>query len=300
MIDTLNLFSQFHCIADHCPNDCCHGWAVEVDPKTYELYKSYTDNIGKEICTSLVSSDGHNYLNTDSHHCPHFTSKGLCDIVVGKGEEALPVICHQFPRSYTSYHGFVFRSLDLSCPHVVSLYLDENYELGYEIVNEQLESHSHTITLDEKGTMDQDILVSIITLRRLMLKAFTSDMLCKDIIDSLISEYSSLAGLKSLDDKSRIIKLEKINHNPFDQDFMDIIDCINNHNYVFKRLAVALLDFYIPYMLNGYSFHQIMELTITCLLLIADRYNNNLPLTISKLMRELFHNDDYTLLLVND
>ena len=33
-------YSQFKCIADNCPATCCDGWAIVIDDKSMDRYRS--------------------------------------------------------------------------------------------------------------------------------------------------------------------------------------------------------------------------------------------------------------------
>ncbi len=89
---------DFSCIADKCRDSCCIGWEIPVDEKTQRKYRKMRGALGETIRESL-SEEGC-FLLTEGGRCPHLDERGLCRIILAKGEGALCDICHEHPRFY--------------------------------------------------------------------------------------------------------------------------------------------------------------------------------------------------------
>ena len=51
-------FSQFHCIASDCPETCCAGWEVVVDPESEARYRALQTPLGDRIRGMMMVEDG--------------------------------------------------------------------------------------------------------------------------------------------------------------------------------------------------------------------------------------------------
>lgn len=101
MIYTAPLYTKdFSCIADKCRDSCCIGWEIPVDEKTLKKYRKMRGALGEAIRESL-SEEGC-FLLTEGGRCPHLDERGLCRIILAKGEGALCSICHEHPRFYNA------------------------------------------------------------------------------------------------------------------------------------------------------------------------------------------------------
>ena len=101
MIYTAPLYTKdFSCIADKCRDSCCIGWEIPVDEKTLKKYRKMRGTLGEAIRESL-SEEGC-FLLTEGGRCPHLDERGLCRIILAKGEGALCSICHEHPRFYNA------------------------------------------------------------------------------------------------------------------------------------------------------------------------------------------------------
>ena len=117
-------YTQFSCIADRCPDSCCHEWEVQVDPDSAARYRSLPGPLGDDLRKFLYDEDGETYLRNVEDRCPMWRSDGLCRIQAEQGHEALCRVCQQFPRLRHDYGSFLELGLELSCPEAARLILE--------------------------------------------------------------------------------------------------------------------------------------------------------------------------------
>ena len=127
-------YKQFSCIADRCPDSCCHEWEVQVDPEAAARYRSMEGPLGDDLRERLYDEDGETYLRNENGRCPMWRSDGLCRIQAEQGHDALCVVCRQFPRLRPDYGDFVELGLELSCPEAARLILESPLEWVTETV----------------------------------------------------------------------------------------------------------------------------------------------------------------------
>lgn len=127
-------YKQFSCIADRCPDSCCHEWEVQVDPEAAARYRSMEGPLGDDLRERLYDEDGETYLRNENGRCPMWRSDGLCRIQAEQGHDALCVVCRQFPRLRHDYGDFVELGLELSCPEAARLILESPLEWVTETV----------------------------------------------------------------------------------------------------------------------------------------------------------------------
>ena len=125
-ITTPNHYHKFHCIASACPDSCCKEWAVQVDDRAVELYRSLPGELGDYLRQVMQAEDGDTILALRSDgRCPMWQDDGLCRIHAQLGEDALCDTCRDFPRLRHDYGDFVELGLELSCPEAARLLLNE-------------------------------------------------------------------------------------------------------------------------------------------------------------------------------
>jgi lysine-N-methylase len=115
---------RFACIGQKCEDNCCTGWRVTIDKKTFTAYRQ-AKNPGLEKRFShdvkRIRSQASNAqyarieLNKATHECP-FLEDRLCAIQRDVGEDYLSNTCSMYPRSTRNYGGQFEQVLALSCP----------------------------------------------------------------------------------------------------------------------------------------------------------------------------------------
>lgn len=99
-------YEQFHCKADRCRTNCCHGWSVTISQQDYFNLLSVpcSAELRRKLDTSLhlvQNPDPQRYAQI-SHdwqgNCPLQRKDGLCALQVECGEELLSSTCRYYPR----------------------------------------------------------------------------------------------------------------------------------------------------------------------------------------------------------
>ncbi len=133
-------YEQFTCIGGICPDNCCIGWQVELDKKTFQSYQQIQETELKKKIRRYV------YLNPEemdpsmdyglvellpNRRCPFLNSENLCSFQLEKGEAYLSNVCAGYPRMINRVEGVLEYSLTLSCPEGARLVLDREEPLKW-------------------------------------------------------------------------------------------------------------------------------------------------------------------------
>lgn len=119
-------YHKFHCLAAACPDSCCKEWAVQVDARSAQLYRTLPGDLGDRLRQVMQEEDGDTVLALEPDgRCPMWRDDGLCRIHAQLGEAALCDTCRDFPRLRHDYGDFVELGLELSCPESARLILSE-------------------------------------------------------------------------------------------------------------------------------------------------------------------------------
>ena len=119
---------NFKCIGGQCEDNCCIGWDVDIDKKTYQKYQKVEHPVMRRELKRYVKvnpdvyNDSINYafaiLDADKH-CSFLNADHLCIIQKHLGETYLSNVCHNFPRITNIIDGQIERSATPSCPEVM-------------------------------------------------------------------------------------------------------------------------------------------------------------------------------------
>lgn len=116
-----NVYEQFHCIADRCPDSCCKSWIVDVDEASAAYYRGLEGPLGDRLRQFLKTEDGASFLELENDRCPMWREDKLCQIQAELGHDSLCQVCREYPRLIMDYGGFAEWGLELSCPEAARL-----------------------------------------------------------------------------------------------------------------------------------------------------------------------------------
>ena len=109
-------YTKFKCIADRCKHSCCIGWVIDVDPDTLAYYHSVTGPLGERLKKGIdESGETAHFILGEDERCPFLNQSGLCDLIIGLGEECLCQICTDHPRYRNFYSDRTEIGLGLCC-----------------------------------------------------------------------------------------------------------------------------------------------------------------------------------------
>lgn len=112
-------YKAFRCAAASCPETCCRGWDISVEPETVKKYRRLKSE-GFDFQGGVDFLRGR--IRMKETGCP-FLEHGLCRIQQSLGEKYLCRTCRSYPRHGEDYGGRREWSLSLSCPEAAKLVL---------------------------------------------------------------------------------------------------------------------------------------------------------------------------------
>jgi len=124
MVITPAYYPQFRCIAEHCRHNCCIGWEIDIDADTYALYNTVGGDFGNRLHDGIVHSEQPCFRLDKHERCAFLNERGLCDIILTLGEDALCDICTDHPRFRTYLDDDLRLGLGLCCEAACRLILD--------------------------------------------------------------------------------------------------------------------------------------------------------------------------------
>jgi lysine-N-methylase len=130
-------FKDFKCVGFECGNNCCHGWTITIDKKTYEKYKAIPDEAFRKRLMGCIEAvdEGDFYavikLNGDGN-CPLLLSDGLCEVHCKLGHEGLSNTCRSYPRILCNVGGEAEAFLTMSCEAAADIALFNQSILALE------------------------------------------------------------------------------------------------------------------------------------------------------------------------
>lgn len=149
---------QFKCIGNDCKDNCCHGWNIDIDKKTFKNYRKIDRNnpmkkmINKNVILNKEIKTDNQYAQitlNSTGNCPFLNEKGLCEIYINCGESHLSRICNQYPRIVNSVDNCIEKSCQISCPEVAKLLFNEDlmsFDQFYDEID--IDRYSVLIKLD--------------------------------------------------------------------------------------------------------------------------------------------------------
>lgn len=143
---TVDLYKDFECVADACPNTCCGGWRIEIDEKTYQKMVDNQERLGVPAEEWISQEDDAYLVNLDENgRCPMLNENNLCRIVLKLGPEYLCTTCMGYPRSLRIFGNVIEGQLSMSCPEVIAR-LMKKPQVQFDLTNDERPTYpfSHT------------------------------------------------------------------------------------------------------------------------------------------------------------
>lgn len=124
-------YSAFQCTASACSDNCCIGWEIDIDPLTYQYYRSVISPFAKKLNENISSEKPPHFLLGQDERCPFLNQKNLCEIFIHLGEEHLCEICTQHPRFHEWFGDYKESGLGLCCEEAARLLLSDSEPLSF-------------------------------------------------------------------------------------------------------------------------------------------------------------------------
>lgn len=117
-------YPSFRCIAGACRHTCCVGWEIDIDEDTMEIYRHVPGELGRRLQEGIVENEeGAHFALRDDERCPFLNHSGLCDLIIGLGEESLCQVCSDHPRFRSFLSDRTEIGLGLCCEAAARLIL---------------------------------------------------------------------------------------------------------------------------------------------------------------------------------
>jgi lysine-N-methylase len=116
--------SRFSCIGSECEDNCCTGWRVSIDKKTFNAYRQTEEaelnallagNVKRQRSQASDANYARIELKAGTQQCPILDDR-LCSVQKKMGESFLSDTCFSYPRQSRNFGGQYEQALTLSCP----------------------------------------------------------------------------------------------------------------------------------------------------------------------------------------
>ena len=114
-------YNRFQCMAGSCPDTCCAGWEIAIDPKSLKKYRKMHGPLGNRLHNSIRWERG--VFRQYGRRCAFLNEEGLCDLQAEGGEGMLCQTCRLYPRHVEEFEGVREISLSLSCIRAAQIIL---------------------------------------------------------------------------------------------------------------------------------------------------------------------------------
>lgn len=122
---SVDLFYDFECIANSCPNTCCAGWAIQIDKETYKKMEENEQLLGIPAQDWLIKDNDTHYAKMNNGRCCMLNNDNLCKVVLTLGPDYLSNTCSLYPRILREFGNITEIYLNMSCPDVIAKLMDK-------------------------------------------------------------------------------------------------------------------------------------------------------------------------------
>lgn len=115
-------YKKFACIGGDCPDTCCAGWQIMIDPASLKKYRQTKGRLGSRLHNEIDWEEG--AFRQYEKRCAFLNEENLCDLYIeGNGSGMFCKTCRLYPRHVEEFEGLREISLSLSCPEAANLIL---------------------------------------------------------------------------------------------------------------------------------------------------------------------------------
>lgn len=122
---TIDIYDQFQCIADSCPNTCCTNWTILMDEATCQQMIEHENELEMRAKDWLIKENGVISVINKNNRCPMLTENNLCKVVLRLGPQYLCDTCRTYPRMTKRFGSFTEEYLFMSCPEVIRMLMQK-------------------------------------------------------------------------------------------------------------------------------------------------------------------------------
>lgn len=122
-------YSEFTCIGSACPDTCCAGWNIEIDPASLAHYQKllHSTNCEAQFAGQLKNSVDfrRGTFRLRGRRCALLNEQNLCDLYIHAGKDSLCRTCRTYPRHQEEFGSVREISLSMSCPEAARIILNQ-------------------------------------------------------------------------------------------------------------------------------------------------------------------------------
>lgn len=122
---------KFTCTAGSCPDTCCQGWQIIIDPDTLARYRNIEGELGEAVRAAIVPEAEPYFRFSENGKCALLDENGLCKLQKEIGEDAQCRVCRTYPRFVRQYGALREEGVSLSCPEAMRLLLEDSTPMKF-------------------------------------------------------------------------------------------------------------------------------------------------------------------------
>jgi len=170
-------YESFACIKGDCRHSCCVGWEIDIDPDSLERFRSVGGELGERLRENICETgEGAFFRLTENERCPFLNRDGLCDLILGLGEDCLCQICDDHPRFRNFFANREEIGLGLCCEAAGRLIL--GWKMPVHLVEMKDDGFYEELPVEEAELLEiRDGLLAIARDRRIPVEKRLSRML---------------------------------------------------------------------------------------------------------------------------
>ena len=151
--------NKFNCIGDRCEDNCCYGWSVAIDKKTYEKYRKVLDKdlkalLDKNIKRNRTNPSEENYAKIkldENGLCPFLNENKLCNIHEKLSYQYLSRVCTTYPRETNHVDNTYEKAAIFSCPEVSRIALLDKQRMEFDEIEDDDKANVVKYSIETKG-----------------------------------------------------------------------------------------------------------------------------------------------------
>ena len=159
-------YSSFSCLGSECPDTCCVGWLIEIDPQSYERFQNLKGELGEKVRANIFISDEGKpcFKLNENGRCAFLNSSNLCQMYIDCGQDSLCALCDNYPRIGEEFGSIRELGLSISCPEVARIILEHKEPISFEMWEQDEKVDSEDYSEDPVFQILTEIRASLIAL----------------------------------------------------------------------------------------------------------------------------------------
>ena len=247
---------QFKCIGPSCQDNCCIGWDVDIDKKTYYKYQKIKEEELMRLFKSSVHQNREAYsddvdfakvkLKKDKR-CPFLNDENLCRIQAKVGENYLSNVCATYPRFTNLVNDVYEHSATVSCPEAAKLILKNKMGLSFASKTADLGVRSIIMYQVDTRIFGQNSMIThLLALRQFSISVLQNRGYTLEerllLLGYFFSDFQKLTDRKRTIDISGLIKEhnDKIKGEKFRKTIKDLPIRISDQMTIISEIASQL------------------------------------------------------------